>query len=52
LGSKRVIGRLKINVRVDLERTLARDTRPERHREKLSTITPHTGKYAPAQKWP
>lgn len=45
------LGRLKFAVRDDLKRTWARDTRLERHRQKLPTITPQlTGKYAPAQK--
>jgi 2-keto-4-pentenoate hydratase/2-oxohepta-3-ene-1,7-dioic acid hydratase in catechol pathway len=45
------LGRLKINVRDDLKRTWARDTRLERHRKKLPPITPQlTGKYAPAPK--
>ncbi|MFZ0073570.1 MAG: fumarylacetoacetate hydrolase family protein, partial [Xanthobacteraceae bacterium] len=45
------LGRLKFSVRDDLKRTWARDTRLERHRQKLPTITPQlTGKYAPAQK--
>lgn len=45
------LGRLKFTVRDDLKRTWARDTRLERHRKKLPTITPQlTGKYAPAQK--
>ena len=45
------LGRLKINVRDDLKRTWARETRLERHRKKLAPITPQlTGKHAPAQK--
>jgi 2-keto-4-pentenoate hydratase/2-oxohepta-3-ene-1,7-dioic acid hydratase in catechol pathway len=41
------LGRLKISVRDDLKRTWARDTRVERHRQKLPAITPQlTGKYA------
>jgi 2-keto-4-pentenoate hydratase/2-oxohepta-3-ene-1,7-dioic acid hydratase in catechol pathway len=45
------LGRLKINVRDDLKRTWARDTRLERHRKKLPPITPQlTGKHAPAPK--
>lgn len=45
------LGRLKFNVRDDLKRTWARETRLERHRKKLPPITPQlTGKYAPAQK--
>ena len=41
------LGRLKINVRDDLKRTWARDTRLARHRQKLPPITPQlTGKYA------
>jgi 2-keto-4-pentenoate hydratase/2-oxohepta-3-ene-1,7-dioic acid hydratase in catechol pathway len=45
------LGRLKINVRDDLKRTWARDTRLERHRKELPPITPQlTGKYAPAPK--
>ncbi|HEY1543262.1 MAG TPA: fumarylacetoacetate hydrolase family protein [Xanthobacteraceae bacterium] len=42
------LGRLKISVRDDLKRTWARETRVERHRKKLPTISPQlTGKYAP-----
>jgi 2-keto-4-pentenoate hydratase/2-oxohepta-3-ene-1,7-dioic acid hydratase in catechol pathway len=45
------LGRLKINVRDDLKRTWARETRLERHRKKLAPITPQlTGKHAPAPK--
>ena len=45
------LGRLKINVRDDLKRTWPRETRLERHRKKLPTITPQaSGKYAPVQK--
>jgi 2-keto-4-pentenoate hydratase/2-oxohepta-3-ene-1,7-dioic acid hydratase in catechol pathway len=45
------LGRLKINVRDDLKRTWARETRLERHRKKLPPISPQvSGKYAPAQK--
>jgi 2-keto-4-pentenoate hydratase/2-oxohepta-3-ene-1,7-dioic acid hydratase in catechol pathway len=45
------LGRLRINVRDDLKRTWARDTRLDRHRKKLPPITPQlTGKYAPAPK--
>jgi 2-keto-4-pentenoate hydratase/2-oxohepta-3-ene-1,7-dioic acid hydratase in catechol pathway len=41
------LGRLKISVRDDLKRTWARETRLERHRKKLPTITPQvSGKYA------
>jgi len=44
------LGRLKISVRDDLKRTWARETRVERHRKKLPTISPQmTGKYAPAK---
>jgi len=45
------LGRLKFNVKDDLKRTWARDTRLERHRKKLPPITPQlAGKYAPAPK--
>jgi 2-keto-4-pentenoate hydratase/2-oxohepta-3-ene-1,7-dioic acid hydratase in catechol pathway len=45
------LGRLKINVRDDLKRTWARETRLERHRKKLPTISPQvSGKYVPVQK--
>jgi 2-keto-4-pentenoate hydratase/2-oxohepta-3-ene-1,7-dioic acid hydratase in catechol pathway len=45
------LGRLKINVRDDLKRTWARETRLERHRKKLPTISPQvSGKYTPAPK--
>src|SRR5262245_26240765 len=45
------LGRLRINVRDDLKRTWARETRLDRHRKKLPPITPQvTGKYAPAPK--
>jgi 2-keto-4-pentenoate hydratase/2-oxohepta-3-ene-1,7-dioic acid hydratase in catechol pathway len=44
------LGRLKISVRDDLKRTWARETRLERHRKKLPTISPQlSGKYAPAK---
>jgi hypothetical protein len=44
------LGRLKISVRDDLKRTWARETRVERHRKKLPTISPQlTGKHAPAK---
>jgi 2-keto-4-pentenoate hydratase/2-oxohepta-3-ene-1,7-dioic acid hydratase in catechol pathway len=44
------LGRLKINVKDDLKRTWARDTRLDRHSKKLPPITPQlTGKYAPAK---
>src|SRR5262245_11863562 len=45
------LGRLRINVRDDLKRTWARETRLDRHRKKLPPITPQlAGKYAPAPK--
>jgi Fumarylacetoacetate (FAA) hydrolase family len=41
------LGRLKISIRDDLKRTWARETRLERHRKKLPSITPQlSGKYA------
>lgn len=43
------LGKLTISVKDDLKRTWARDTRLERHRQKLPPITPQlTGKYAKA----
>jgi hypothetical protein len=44
------LGRLKISVRDDLKRTWARETRLERHRKKLPTMSPQlSGKYTPAE---
>jgi 2-keto-4-pentenoate hydratase/2-oxohepta-3-ene-1,7-dioic acid hydratase in catechol pathway len=44
------LGKLKITVKDDLKRTWARDTRLDRHRQKLPPITPQlTGKHAKAQ---
>ncbi len=44
------LGRLRFNIRDDLKRTWARETRLERQEKKLEGTTPQTsGKYAPAQ---
>ena len=44
------LGRLKISVRDDLKRTWVRETRLERHRKKLPTMSPQLGgKYTPAE---
>ena len=45
------LGRLRVNVRDDLKRTWARETRLERQEKKLEGLTPQlTGKYAGAKK--
>ena len=45
------LGRLRFNVRDDLKRTWARETRLERQEKGLEGTTPQlTGKYAPAAK--
>jgi hypothetical protein len=45
------LGRLTINVRDDLKRTWARETRLQRQEKGLEGLTPQlTGKYAPAPK--